>query len=199
MQTSFEFNMTQLTKLFVLPALAAIFLAGCAQIPLSTPTPKAEIIEKVRASRLAPVNVGSFKPDPKLGADNDRGINVRSNTVTSPVDGSFAQYLRETLMVDLKASGLYDPNSPATLSGFLTESMLDVGIDTAQSSLGARFVLSNNDKILYDKELKASATWPSSFVGAIAIPQGINQYTDLYHKLINQLFDDPDYQKAHSK
>ena len=191
--------MTQLTKLLVFPTLVALCLSGCAQIPLSPPTAKAEVVEKVRASRLAPVNVGSFKPDPKLGADNDRGINVRSNTVSSPVEGSFAQYLRETLLVNLKASGLYDASSPTTLSGFLTESLLDVGIETGQSNLGARFVLSNGGKILYDKELKASANWPSSFVGAIAIPQGINQYADLYNKLVSQLFDDPDYQKASSK
>lgn len=101
--------------------------------------------------------------------------------------------------MDLKASGLYDANSPATLSGFLTESLLDVGIETGQSNLGARFVLSNGGKILYDKELKASASWSSSFVGAIAIPQGINQYADLYHKLVGMLFDDPDYQKANSR
>ncbi len=191
--------MTQLTKLLIVPVLAALFLGGCAQIPLTPPSAKADIVEKARASRLAPINVGSFKPDPKLGAENDRGINVRSNTLSSPVEGSFAQYLRETLIVDLKASGLYDANSPATMSGFLTESLLDVGIETGQSNLGARFVLSNGGKILYDKELKASANWPSSFVGAIAIPQGINQYTDLYHKLVGMLFDDPDYQKASSK
>ena len=191
--------MTQLTKLLIVPVLAALFLGGCAQIPLTPPSAKAEIVEKARASRLAPINVGSFKPDPKLGAENDRGINVRSNTLSSPVEGSFAQYLRETLIVDLKASGLYDANSPATLSGFLTESLLDVGIETGQSNLGARFVLSNGGKILYDKELKASANWPSSFVGAIAIPQGINQYADLYHKLVGMLFDDPDYQKANSR
>ena len=191
--------MTQFTKLWIVPVIAALFLGGCAQIPLAPPSAKAEIVEKARASRLAPINVGSFKPDPKLGAENDRGINVRSNTLSSPVEGSFAQYLRETLLADLKASGLYDANSPATLSGFLTESLLDVGIETGQSNLGARFVLSNGGKILYDKELKASANWPSSFVGAIAIPQGINQYADLYHKLVGQLFDDPDYQKATSK
>lgn len=186
-------------KFSIFVILPALFLAGCAQIPLSTPSAKADVVEKARASQLAPVNLGSFKADPKLGADKDKGINVRSNTVSSPFDGSFAQYLRETLMVDLKASGLYDANSPIILSGFLTESLLDVGIDTGQSNLGARFVLTNGNKTLYDKELKASANWPSSFVGAIAIPQGINQYSDLYQKLVGQLFEDPDYRKANSK
>lgn len=179
--------------------MGVLFSTGCAQIPLATPAPKAAIVEKARAARLIPVNVGSFKADPKLGADNDRGISVRSNTISSPIEVSFAQYLRETLMVDLKASGIYDANSPTILSGLLTESSLDVGIDTGQSNLGARFVLTNGGRILYDKELKASANWPSSFVGVIAIPQGINQYTDLYHQLVGQLFDDPDYQKANAQ
>lgn len=191
--------MTQATKYLIFPVLAALFLSGCAQIPLGQPTAKIEIIEKARGSRTAPVNVGVFKPDPKLGADNDRGINVRSNTVSSPVEGSFAQYLRETLLADLKASGLYDANSPAILSGFLTESILDTAIETGRANLGARFVLTNGGKTVYDKELKVSSSWPSSFVGAIAIPEGINQYSSLYHRLVGELLSDPDYQKANPK
>lgn len=186
-------------KLSTLALASTLFLAGCAQIPLGAPTPKADVVEKARASQLAPITLGSFKADPKLNADKDRGISVRSNTVSSPIEGSFALYLRETLMADLKASGLYDASSSATLSGFLTESSLDVGMDTGQANLGARFVLTNGSKTLYDKELKTDATWPSSFIGAVAIPEGIRQYTDLYHKLVSQLFEDPDYRKASTK
>lgn len=174
-------------------------LGGCAQIPLPSPTAKQAVVEKARLAGLAPINVGTFKADAKLGSDRDRGINVRSNTVSSPIEGSFAHYLRETVTVDAKASGLYDPNSPAVLNGFLTDSSLDVGIETGRANLAARFVVVNGGKTLYDKELKTEASWPSSFLAAIAIPEGMIQYADLYHKLVEQLFSDPDYRRINQK
>lgn len=177
----------------------ALTLTGCAQIPLPSPSAKPAVVEKARVAGLGPVNIGTFKADPKLGAERDRGINVRSNTISSPIESSFAQYLRETIMVDAKAAGLYDPSSSAVLNGFLTDSSLDVAIDIGRANLAARFVLTNGGNTVYDKELKAQANWPSSFVGAIAIPEGMIQYADLYHKLVDQLFSDPDYRKATQK
>lgn len=55
----------------------------------------------------------------------------------------------------------------------LTKWLLEVGVDTGQANLCARFVLTNSDKTIYDKALKAAANWPSSFMGAVAIPEGI--------------------------
>jgi hypothetical protein len=182
-----------------LVAMPLVLLVGCAQIPLGSPSPSIENIGKARASRTAPVAVGVFRVDPKASPDIDKGLNVRSNTVSSPIEGSFAQYLKQTVVTDLRASGLYDSTSQTILSGFLTESMLDVPSDTGQASLGAHFVLTRTGKTIYEKDLKARTTWPSSFVGAVAIPEGINRYTGLYHALVGELLDDPDYQSANAK
>ena len=182
-----------------LPALALLpwlLLSGCAQIPLGDPAPSFENIEKARASRTGPVAVGQFKLAPGADPEIDKGLNVRSNTVFSPVGASFAQYLRQTLIADLQAAGLYDDASPATLSGFLTASMLDVPSGTGQARLSARFVLVRTGQTVYDKELHADASWQSTFIGVEAIPAGINQYTTLYHKLVGKLLDDPDYRNA---
>lgn len=177
-------------------AAALSFLAGCAQVQLPPPSAKLEIVEKVRASKLPSMAVGSFKLDPKANADIDRGVSVRSNKFSSPFEGSFAQYLRETLLADLRAAGLFDPASSLVVSGTLTDSTLDVPMDIGRATLAARFTLSRSNQIAYDKELKANATWPSSFIGMTAIPEGVRQYTDLYHKLVQQLLDDPDFQNA---
>lgn len=179
-----------------LMAVPLVWLAGCAQIPLGGPAPSFENIEKARASGTAPVAIGQFQLAPGVSPEIDKGLSVRSNAVVSPVDGSFAQYLRQTLTADLQAAGLVDAAAPATLSGFLTDSTLDVPVGTGQASLGARFVVVRQGKTVYEKELKASATWPSSFIGMEAIPTGINQYTSLYHKLVGTLLDDPDYRAA---
>lgn len=185
-----------LRALVVMPL---VFLVGCAQIPLGNPAPSFEVIEKANAARTAPVNVGVFKLDPSANPEVDKGLSVRSNTISSPIEGSFAQYLRQTLIVDLQASGLYDAASPTTLSGYLKESSLDVPTDTGKANLSARFLMIRAGKVIYEKELKASVSWQSSFVGMVAIPAGINHYTSLYHKLIGQLLDDPDYRSANPK
>lgn len=196
-----EYALADLCKrgLLSLPAIFLVLLTGCAQIPLGAPAPSFENIEKARASRSAPVAVGQFQINPGVSADIDKGLNVRSNTVQSPIDGSFAQYLRQTVITDLQASGLYDAASPAMLTGFLTDSSLDVPADTGRAALGARFVLMRAGKTVYEKELKTDATWESSFIGVTAIPAGINQYTTLYHKLVGMLLDDPDYRSANPK
>lgn len=183
-------------SIFSLMLLSLAWLTGCAQIPLGDPAPSFENIEKARASRTAPVAVGTFRITPGLNPEIDKGVSVRSHMLSSPVEGSFAQYLKQTLIANLKASGLYDASSKAVISGFLTDSMLDVPMDTGHASLGARFVLERTGKTVYDKELKASVSWPSSFIGAEAIPAGINQYGSLYQKLIGKLLDDPDFQIA---
>lgn len=183
-----------------LAALYLLLLAGCGQIPLGAPSASFENIQEGRASGTAPVAVGDFKLDPKLSPDVDKGLIVRSHIVSSPIDGSFAQYLKQTLITDLQAAGLYNGASQITLSGSLTESMLEVPINTSKARLGAHFVLTRKGgKTIYEKDLKVESTWPSALFGAEAIPMGINQYTSLYHKLVGKLLDDPDYRRANPK
>lgn len=185
--------------LSALAGLAFAGLTGCAQLPLGEPAASFGNIEKAGRSGTAPVAVGPFRLDPGAAPEIDTGLSVRSNVVVSPIQGSFAQYLKQTLITDLQAAGLYDPASPSEISGFLTDSTLDVPLDTGHASLGARFVVVRLGKAVYDKELKVSASWPSSFVGMEAIPSGVNQYGALYHTLIGKLLDDPDYQAANPK
>ena len=99
------------------------------------------------------MSVGTFKLAPGLDPAIDKGVNVRSNNVSSPVEGSFAQYLRQTLVIDLQAAGLYDTGSQTTISGFLTDSKLDVPMGTGTASLGARFVVVRTGQTVYEKEL----------------------------------------------
>lgn len=195
---------TRLVNIFRagLPAFGAVVLAllsGCAQVPLNAPTPSFDVIEKAKASRTAPVAVGNFQPAPGVNAEIDKYLNVRSNAFFSPYENSFALFLKQTVIADLQASGLYDAASQTTLSGFLTESSLDVPVDIGKASLGARFVLTRAGQKVFEKELKTSASWESSFIGAIAIPAGVNHYTSLYHQLLGLLLIDPDYRNANPK
>jgi hypothetical protein len=145
---------------------------------------------------MAPVAVGSFALAPGKDAGIDKGLDLRSNTVSSPVQGSFAQYLKENLSVELSTAGLLDPASKTVVSGLLTDSLLDASMSQGKGSLGARFSVTRAGAKVYDKELKASSTWESSFVGAIAIPAAVNNYTALYRELVAKLLDDPAFRSA---
>jgi hypothetical protein len=183
-------------RLRVLAFFPVMFLVGCAQIPMGQPGPSFAVVEKARASGAAPVAVGQFQLAKGADPEIDKGLNVRSNTLFSPVGHSFSRYLREIVIADLGAAGLYDAKSNILISGLLTDSTLEVPTTTGQASLGARFLVTRQGKTVYDKALVVSATWPSSFVGMQAIPEGINHYTALYHELVLKLLSDPDYRSV---
>jgi len=175
---------------------AASLLTGCAQIKLGAPVASVDNIQKAKSAGMAPVNVGEFSLAAGRDKALDAGVNLRTNTVSSPIGGSFAQYLKENLSVELRAAGLLDPASKTVITGQLTESSVDPASSQGKGSLGARFVVTREGRSVYDKELRATSTWESSFVGAVAIPAAINQYTALYRTLVGQLLDDPAFRTA---
>jgi hypothetical protein len=176
--------------------VAAAVLTGCAQVPLGAPVASVDNIQKAKSIGKAPVNLGEFAlaagKDPKL----DQSLAIRGATVVSSYDASFAKHLRETLRVELQAAGLLDPASATTIRGFLTASQADAAISQGSGSVAARFIVVRAGKTMYDKELKADATWESSFVGATAIPAAINEYSALYRKLVGLLLADPAFRAA---
>ena len=176
--------------------VGAALLTGCAQIKLGSPSASVDNIQRAKSAGMAPVAVGTFALAPGKSPALDTGIAVRSNTVSSPVQGSFAQYLKENLSVELRAAGLLDPASKTVISGLLTDSVLDAAMSQGKGSLGARFSVTRNGNKVYDKELKADSAWESSFVGAIAIPAAVNNYTALYRELVAKLLDDPAFRSA---
>lgn len=176
--------------------VGAAALTGCAQIKMGAPAPSIDNIQMAKASGMAPASLGEFAPAPGKPARFDAGLDVRSNTLSSPIDGSFAKYLKETLATELMAAGLLDAASTLVIQGQLTQSELAVPTSQASGTLGARFVVVRAGRTVYDKELKVAATWESSFVGAVAIPAAVNEYTSLYRKLVGQLLGDPDFRRA---
>lgn len=175
----------------------AAALTGCAQIKMGAPSPSVDNIQKAKASGMAPAALGEFAPAPGKPAGFDAGLDVRSNTLSSPIDG--AKYLKETLATELKSAGLLDGASTTVIQGQLTQSELAVPVSQASGTLGARFVVVRAGRTVYDKELKVSASWESSFVGAVAIPAAVNEYTSLYRKLVGQLLDDAEFRRAMSR
>lgn len=179
-------------------AAAALQLTGCA-MPMAAPQATIQNTAKLRTAPLAPASLGSFTLAAGQPADMDKGVSLRGSQVQSTYNGSLAQYLKETLRVELDAAGLLDPASQTVISGTLTESDADAAIGTGTAKLGARFVVTQGQAVKYDRTLHADARWESSFVGAVAIPMAAGEYQGLYRKLTGQLFDDPAFREALAK
>jgi len=107
---------------------------------------------------MAPVAIGDFSPVKNKDNSWDASISIRSNSLASPIEKSFAKYLRETLTVELRAAGLLDPSSGIVISGTLLDNQLETPIGQAKGSITAQFVVTRGGKTLYDKVLTSSAT-----------------------------------------
>lgn len=178
-----------------LAALLAI-LTGCASVTMPAAAPSAANAEKLRAAKLAPAQMGSFKLAAGKPADMDTTLGGLRGSSVSPANGSFAGQLRDEIAAELSAAGLLDPKSGIVIEGQLTDSMVDAGMSTGKGRLAAKIQVKRGGQTLFDKEVVAEATWESSFVGAIALPAAINQYGALYKTLAGKLFDDPDFKRA---
>jgi len=174
-------------------------LFGCAALKMPAPSASAENLSTLKAANLAPARTSTFVLAPGKPADMDTSLGGLRAASLEPSNGSFAQTLKEELVAELKAAGLYDDGSGIVISGQLTDSQVDAAIGTSSGRLAAHFNVVRDGKAVYDKDLVVDAKWDGSFVGAIAIPAAVNQYTALYKTLAGKLFADPDFQHALAK
>lgn len=180
---------------WVLLALS-VGLTACAVAPMGPPSPSLENIGKARAAGLPPLALGTFVLAPGRSSGMDEAVSIRANRLHSPYGNSFAAYLKETIAADLRAAGLLQEGAASVLSGQLTDSRIETPPGTASAAIAARFVLARAGRVVYDKELRAEATWKAEFNGFEAVPMAVNQYGSLYRQLTGKLFDDPDFRAA---
>jgi hypothetical protein len=179
-----------------LAAAAALLFSGCANVKLAQPDPGMDNVVAARALE-ASVNVGKFAlaADAKPGID--RRVTVRGSPISAEGSGSFAQYLKDTLVTDLKAAGKYDAAAPITIEGELTDNTLNAaGTRTADAFMAARFRVLSGGQARFDKRIEQRAEWKSAFVGVVAIPDAINHFTEQFRLLLLKLYKDPEFQRA---
>jgi hypothetical protein len=177
-------------------AVLLLLMTGCAHVVMNAPQSTMENAQRLRTTRMAPVNVGTFTLGAGMNPDSDKHMSVRGVNDVVPPDASFTQYLKATLAAELSASGLLDPNSNIVITGSLMDSKLSAPIGTGTGSIKAHFVVTRNGVKRYDRELTAMSSWDSPFIGAAAIPAAINEYQGLYRKMVAQLLDDQDFKAA---
>jgi hypothetical protein len=183
---------------YLLAALSSLpLLSGCVSLPAGEHQPSFETVTTLRDSTIAKLNVGAFTLASGLDPALDRSISSRGNSIKPPPGSTtFSQYLKDSLIADLKAGGKYDPASAIVVRGELADSQLRTGLSTASAALAAHFYVVRSGNTVYDKVLHEQRNWESSVIGAVAIPEAMNQYLDQYSALLKQLYADPQFLKA---
>ena len=64
---------------------------------------------------------------------------------------------------------------------------------TGTASVGGEFSLAKNGAVVFKKSFVAKHQWESSFIGAVAIPAAIDNYSTTVQKLLGELLSDPDF------
>ena len=179
----------------VLALAASMLLAGCVTTPAMTYQPSIDNTQLLMRDGRGKLAVDAFTASPTV--DNTR-LGVRLSHLTGGgSDGTFSGYLHDALQAELGTAGRLDPASPLRLSGTLTGNVLDGdGAKTGFAKVGAHFVLKRGAQTLYERDLSATHQWESSFIGAIAIPAAMQNYTTAVQKLLATLFGDPEFVAA---
>lgn len=151
-------------------------------------SPSVTTIQTVKNSQAAPVSVAKAT----VASANLNKISLRSNPLKSPY-GDYAAYIEQALKTELSQAGLLDDNATTVISSKLTQNSLDTGMSTGTGEIAAVFTVTKAGTAVFQKEISATETWQSSFVGAIAIPNAVNAYPALVNKLIANLFSDKEF------
>jgi hypothetical protein len=177
--------------------LIASLVAGCAT---NAPQYSASVANIDAAAKL-PGSVAVGKFDFKKGEEARlNSVGARADTFTSPVNGSYADYLAEAAKADLKGAGKLDPASPRVLTGTIEKNDLSAAsLVTNYSDVTVKFKLADGASTAYEKTLTMHHEWESSFLGGIAIPRAIQNYVVTLQKLLNKLYSDPDFASAAGK
>jgi hypothetical protein len=175
-------------------AATTLSFQGCA-IRAASYVPSLDNVETMKKSTMQPLALGSFSVN--AGAEGATSIGVRGSSMTSPVGADYAAYLAEAIRQELQLAGKLDAKSDIEISGVLLKNDIQAGgFSTNSGEIEARFVVKRGGAVRYEGAKRTSASWDSSFVGAVAIPKAQQQYPLLVQNLVGQLLADKAFSEA---
>lgn len=191
-------NIERHIHIFKVSAIAAVTttVVGCASVTMPPPSATATTIEALRTASIVPAATGKFGLAAGIDPAVDKSLSGLRGSSLQPASSSFSQQLKEVIIAELKAAGLYDEKSSVQIEGQLMESQVDAAIGIGTARLAARFTVDRSGKRVFDKVLSVNSQWESSFIGAVALPEAINRYSSLYKELAAKLFEDKDFRTA---
>ena len=187
-------NILRIFPIFLL--LACAVLQGCETVNMRAPVASEHNVAVIRTAKLGPVSLGQFHVDRRKFGKDGR-ITLRGEYLGSPYEGSFGEFLRESIKTELAAAGIYRVSADTVLTATLSESHLEVGgFGPGSGSLKGRFIVTSKGVVVYDREIGLSETWESSFGAAVAVPRAVEKYENFYQKMVMELFNDPRFRDA---
>jgi hypothetical protein len=183
-----------MSKSCLVLAAALALAAGCASTAPNYQTP----IANVNAAGNLPgsLSVGRFELE--KGRESElNSVQARGVAFSSPVNGSYADYIAQAAASDLKAAGKLDPSAPLALTGTVRKNDLSAaGINTNDAEITVEFRLKDASGTRYEKTLTAHDEWESAFLGGIAIPRAIQNWVGTVQALLRKLYEDADFARA---
>ncbi|ALQ08721.1 hypothetical protein D172_012095 [Pseudoalteromonas sp. Bsw20308] len=130
----------------------------------------------------------------KLNLKKLNKISLRGSPLVSSVGNSYGEYIESALIQELKLAKLWSGVATKQVSGKVIEQDIDVtGFSEGSAFIKVKFTVSDGDITLFDKVISAEHTFDSSFLGAIAIPNGQRSYVELVQKLLTNLYADEEF------
>ena len=155
--------------------------------------PDFELVNTLKDVDLEKMQVGKFT---SASSSIDR-VTVRGGSLVSPFNESYSAYLENALSEELKQSELWGSGADIIITGELLQNDLDgSGFSVGEADLSARFEVSKEGGEVYRKVHTIHHEWDSSFIGAVAIPNAINNYPIAVQKLIGEFLLDIELLKA---
>jgi hypothetical protein len=177
-------------RLLSIVALCALVSACGITAPTYTSQPRSQSV--LVNGHLTPAMVGAFTAkDPAL-----EHLSVRGNTVTL-ASGTATAEIKHALEVELSQAGLLAKDSATQVTGALLKNELNgKGFSEGSAAVSVEFVVMRNGQETFRATKSKTNTWPSSFVGAKAIPAAAQGYEQTIADLIADLIADPAFQAA---
>jgi len=174
-------------------AAAVSLMAGCA-IKAPPYEPSVNNVSLLKRVSVEPLRLGSFTV--KAGAVGGTSVSLRGNPMASPVGQDYAAYVADALKQELDMAKRLSPSAALEVSGTLLGTDIDTAAGTASGYVEARFVVTKDGQVRFDKTKRGDFSWESSFIGAVAIPAAQRNYPVIVQNLLSALYGDTDFQNA---
>lgn len=176
----------------LLPLFGAALLAtGCAQFKAGPYAADYTALDKMRSAKAGTAAVATVQPvDP---ANPVNRLSLRGAALLSP-SGTFAKYVEDALIADLKEAKVYDSGSRTLLTAQILKNDIDIsGFSVGTGAMEMHLRVTRDGQSRLDKTYKASTTFDSHFMGNIAIPAGQAAYAGLVRELLRTVYSDPQF------
>lgn len=176
-------------KILSMTILVVMLFSGCS-IKSALYKPDFNSINELKTLSIKPMTV-------QRGNSQNQKINeitLRSAKMVSSYGENFEDYLKISLEEHLMSANLFDKNSNLVITSTLLKNEVETGlVATGTADISANFTLKKDGKLIYDKTHTIHHEWESSFVGAVAIPNAVENYPIAIQKLINKLMTDNEF------